>query len=107
MPDQHLRANWPAIGDGTDQPFYYSLTRVFPIAERYFCLLLDQTFPNRRYLISATSLGTINDIIPAMTDYPGMVIDELDAGCEVDELLHPIGVSLPLDGAICQTSRHL
>jgi phospholipase C len=66
--------------DGSDQPFYYSLARVFPIADRYFCSLPGQTFPNRRYLISATSLGMINDTLPALTDYPpnGTIFDKLD-----------------------------
>jgi phospholipase C len=67
--------------DGDDQPFYYSLARVFPIADRYFCSVLGQTYPNRRYLISATSLGQINDTLPALTDYPpnGTIFDKLDA----------------------------
>ncbi len=34
----------------SDQPFYYSLARQFPIADRYFCSVLGPTFPNRRYL---------------------------------------------------------
>jgi phospholipase C len=67
--------------DHTDQPFYYSLASVFPIADRYFCPLLGQTFPNRRYLIGATSIGQINDTQPAFTDYPpnGTIFDRLDA----------------------------
>jgi phospholipase C len=67
--------------DGADQPFYFSLARQFPIADRYFCSLLGQTFPNRRYLISATSLGMVNDTTPALTDYPpnGTIFDRLDA----------------------------
>ena len=67
--------------DGDDQPFYYSLARLFPIADRYFSSLLGQTFPNRRYLISATSLGMINDTLPALSDYPpnGTIFDPLDA----------------------------
>ena len=48
-----------------DQPFYYSLAKVFPIADRYFSSLLGQTYPNRRYLISATSIGMVNDTPPA------------------------------------------
>ena len=56
--------------DGADQPFYYSLAQRFPIADRYFCSLLGQTFPNRRYLMSATSMGMVNDTTPALTDYP-------------------------------------
>jgi len=63
-----------------DTPFYYSLASVFPIADRYFCSLLGQTFPNRRYLISATSIGQVNDTLPALTDYPagGTIFDKLD-----------------------------
>jgi len=44
-----------------DQPFYYSMASVFPIADRYFCSVLGQTWPNRRYLFAATSLGLVND----------------------------------------------
>ena len=64
-----------------DLPFYYSLAAVFPIADRYFCSLLGQTFPNRRYLVAATSIGQVNDTTPALTDYPagGTVFDRLDA----------------------------
>ena len=64
-----------------DQPFYYSLAKIFPIADRYFSSLLGQTYPNRRYLISATSIGMVNDTLPALTDYPanGTIFDRLDA----------------------------
>jgi phospholipase C len=64
-----------------DLPFYYSLASVFPIADRYFCSLLGQTFPNRRYLVAATSIGQVNDTTPALTDYPagGTLFDRLDA----------------------------
>jgi phospholipase C len=64
-----------------DQPFYYSMASVFPIADRYFCSVLGQTYPNRRYLISATSLGMINDTLPALTDYPanGTIFDKVAA----------------------------
>ena len=64
-----------------DQPFYYSLAQVFPIADRYFCSVLGQTFPNRRYLISATSIGQVDDTVPKESDYPanGTIFDKLDA----------------------------
>jgi phospholipase C len=64
-----------------DQPFYYSVYRNFPIADRYFCSVLGQTYPNRRYLLAATSIGMIDDTTPAVTDYPanGTIFDELDA----------------------------
>jgi phospholipase C len=63
------------------QPFYSSLARIFPIADRYFCSVLGPTFPNRRYLISATSLGMINDTLPGFTAYPanGTIFDRLEA----------------------------
>jgi phospholipase C len=66
-----------------DQPFYYSMASVFPISDRYFCSLLGQTYPNRRYLISATSLGMTDDTIPSLTSYPpnGTIFDKVhDAG---------------------------
>jgi phospholipase C len=69
--------------DGADQPFYYSMAATFPIGDRYFCPVLGQTYPNRRYLISATSLGMIDDTTPALSDYPanGTIFDRVqDAG---------------------------
>ncbi len=62
-----------------DLPFYYSLASVFPLADRYFCSVLGPTFPNRRYLIAATSIGMINDTIPSLTGYPanGTIFDRL------------------------------
>jgi phospholipase C len=46
---------------GDDLPFTYSLARTFPIGDRWFCSLLGQTYPNRRYLIAGTSAGMTND----------------------------------------------
>jgi phospholipase C len=62
-----------------DLPFYYSMASVFPIADRYFCSVLGQTFPNRRYLMAATSLGMINDGVPDPFQYPknGTIFDRL------------------------------
>ena len=62
-----------------DLPFYYSLASTFPIADRYFCSVLGQTFPNRRYLLAGTSLGMINDGVPNPLDYPanGTIFDGL------------------------------
>jgi phospholipase C len=64
-----------------DSPFYYSMASVFPIADRYFCSVLGQTYPNRRYLLAATSIGQVDDTVPGLTDYPpnGTIFDELDA----------------------------
>lgn len=62
-----------------DLPFYYAMASVFPLADRYFCSVLGPTFPNRRYLIAATSIGMINDSIPSLTGYPanGTILDRL------------------------------
>ncbi|HEX6452519.1 MAG TPA: alkaline phosphatase family protein, partial [Trebonia sp.] len=46
---------------GDDLPFTYSLARTFPIGDRWFCSVLGQTFPNRRYLIAGTSAGMTDD----------------------------------------------
>jgi len=64
-----------------DQPFYYSLARQFPIGDAYHCSVLGQTYPNRRYLLAATSIGQVNDTLPNLTDYPpnGTIFDQLDA----------------------------
>ncbi len=73
-----------------DLPFYYSLASMFPIADRYFCSLLGQTFPNRRYLMAATSLGMVNDSVPDPFAYPanGTIFDRLhDAGVSFEGLL--------------------
>ncbi len=66
-----------------DLPFYYSLASVFPVADRYFCSVLGQTWPNRRYLMAATSLGMVDDDPLQLVSYPanGTIFDRLhDAG---------------------------
>jgi phospholipase C len=39
-------------------PFTYSLVKHFPFGERYFCSVLAQTYPNRRFLFAGTASGT-------------------------------------------------
>jgi phospholipase C len=65
--------------DRGDQPFYYSVAEIFPIADRYFSSVLGQTYPNRRYLMAATSLGQVDDTFT--NDYPpnGTIFDKLNA----------------------------
>jgi phospholipase C len=67
--------------DETDLPFYYSLARTFPLATRWFCSCLGPTFPNRRFLISGTANGLIDDVPFAMIDEPtpGTIFDQLTA----------------------------
>ncbi|HKS98859.1 MAG TPA: alkaline phosphatase family protein [Rugosimonospora sp.] len=67
--------------DPADQPFYAALASVFPLADRYFAPVLGQTYPNRRYLLAATSFGQVGDDLPTVTTYPpnGTIYDRLDA----------------------------
>jgi len=64
-----------------DLPFYYGLARTFPLATRWFSSCLGPTFPNRRFLISGTAHGLIDDLPFGMVDYPasGTIFDLLSA----------------------------
>jgi phospholipase C len=48
--------------DWRDIPFTYGLAEAFPVGDRWFCSLLGQTDPNRRFLIAGTSMGMTDDI---------------------------------------------
>ena len=76
--------------DQSDLPFSYGLATHFPISDRYFCSLLGQTDPNRRYLFAGTSSGEVDDTDEesvdgkppgALTLYAnnGTIFDRLDA----------------------------
>ena len=62
-----------------DLPFYYGLARTFPLCDRWFSSCLGPTFPNRRFLISGTAHGLIDDLPWDIVDYPenGTVFDML------------------------------
>lgn len=47
---------------GEDLPFTYALANTFPIGDRFFCSLLGQTDPNRRYMLAGTSMGMTDDV---------------------------------------------
>jgi phospholipase C len=66
---------------GADLPFYYALASTFPLADRWFSSCLGPTFPNRRFLISGTAHGLIDDLPFGLVDYPpaGTIFDRLDA----------------------------
>ncbi len=65
---------------GADLPFSYSLARTFPVADRYFASTMGQTYPNRRYLMAATSLGLVSDPTPTPVRPPnGTIFDALDS----------------------------
>ena len=63
-------------------PFYYSLAEKFAIDDRYFSSVLGPTFPNRSYLLAATSFGhlTTSDTFPPGGYQPitGTIFDLLD-----------------------------
>jgi phospholipase C len=65
-------------------PFYYDLAQKFSIDDRYFSAVLGPTFPNRSYLLAATSFGhlTTNDTFPPPGGYKpitGTIFDLLNA----------------------------
>lgn len=71
--------------DQDDIPFYYDLAQKFAISDRHFSSVLGPTFPNRSYLMAATSFGhlTTNDTLPPLgsTGYKpitGTIFDLLD-----------------------------
>src|SRR4051812_36630164 len=66
--------------DGKDLPFYASLARTFPLADRWFASCLGPTFPNRRFLMAATANGLIDDVMAGVIDYPrtGTIFDLLN-----------------------------
>ena len=66
---------------GDDLPFYHSMARQFPIGDRYFCSVMAQTYPNRRFLIAGTALGDISTDVTGIstTDAPnGTIFDRLN-----------------------------
>ena len=68
--------------DQDDLPFYYGLAQNFAISDRQFASVLGPTFPNRSYLMAATSFGhlTTNDSIPPVVGYKpitGTIFDQL------------------------------
>ena len=66
---------------GQDLPWAYSLAATFPLADRWFAPVFGQTQPNRRYLMAATSVGMVDDILPENLIPPpeGTIFDRLDA----------------------------
>jgi phospholipase C len=66
---------------GEEIPFYYSLAKTFPVCDRYFCSVLAQTYPNRRFLLAGTAFGLIATDTSSITEIPpnGTIFDRLDA----------------------------
>ena len=65
-------------------PYYYDLAQRFAISDRFFASVVGPTFPNRSYLVAATSFGhlTTNDTFPPPGGYKpitGTIFDLLEA----------------------------
>ncbi|MGZ3653548.1 MAG: alkaline phosphatase family protein [Bdellovibrionota bacterium] len=66
------------VYDETDLPFYYALANQFAIGDRYFASTLTQTFPNRFYLLTGTSFGHIQNLLPgSKTSYAQKTLFDL------------------------------
>jgi phospholipase C len=75
-------SNWSmAYYTSEEIPFYYSLAGTFPLCDRYFCSVLAQTYPNRRFLLAGTAFGLIATVDSSITGIPpnGTIFDRLDA----------------------------
>ncbi len=83
--DGFVRGSGPvAMGywDGTDLPFYYGLARTFPLCDRFFCSVLAQTYPNRRFLMAGTAAGIVSTTTAALFAPPppnGTIFDRFAA----------------------------
>jgi phospholipase C len=69
-----------AYWDESDLPFYYSLSKTFCLANRWFCSAPCQTYPNRRFLLAATAFGLISTDTSSITQNPpnGTIVDRLN-----------------------------
>jgi phospholipase C len=82
--DGFVCASGPAamwFWDESDLPFTYSLASHFPLGQRYFCSVLAQTYPNRRFLFAGTASGTTSTTVAGLlpTAANGTIFDRLDA----------------------------
>jgi phospholipase C len=82
--DGFVKASGPIamrFWDKQDLPFSYALAEHFPIGERFFCSVLAQTYPNRRFFFSGTASGTIATDATTFTTpvANGTIWDRLDA----------------------------
>lgn len=116
-PDDAAMGYW----DADDLPFYADLARTFPLADRWFCSCLGPTFPNRRFLVSGTANGLIDDELASIIDYPrgGTLFDLLDrygvswanyhhgSGRELSRTRFLAGGRLQLDRRARLLGRHL
>ncbi len=67
--------------DERDIPFYSGLANTFPLCDRWFASCFGQTFPNRRFLMCASALGSISTSV-GESDIPdpanGTIVEALN-----------------------------
>jgi len=69
--------------DDTVIPFYYALANTFSVGDRYFCSVLSSTWPNRFYLMAATSFGIGDnsfDVLDTADNPSPQIFSLLEAG---------------------------
>ena len=82
--DGFVRASGPVamrFWDERDLPFTYSLVKHYPFGERFFCSVLAQTDPNRRFFFTGTASGLIATNTDQSLKLPaanGTIFDRLD-----------------------------
>jgi phospholipase C len=82
--DGFVKASGPVamrFWDNRDIPFTYSLVEHFPFGERFFCSVLAQTDPNRRFFFTGTASGLIATDTGKSLKLPaanGTIFDRLD-----------------------------
>jgi len=76
-----------------DLGFYYALAETFALSDRHFSAVLGPTFPNRSYLMAATSFGhlTTNEEVPDISKAPFVVYKPITG--TIFDLLDQHGVS--------------
>jgi phospholipase C len=92
-----------------DLPFYYGLARTFPLADRWFSSCLGPTFPNRRFLISGTANGLIDDLPMNLADYPanGTIFDLLTRHDISWTNYHPLAGNVPRVRGVLEHRRRM
>jgi len=76
-----------------DLGFYYDLANAFALSDRHFSSVLGPTFPNRSYLMAATSFGhlTTSEEVPDIMKAPVLVYQPITG--TIFDLLDQHGVS--------------
>lgn len=64
--------------DSEALPFVNYLASTFPVCDNYFCSVMAQTYPNRRYLMAGTSFGQISDILNGDKPPNGTIFEALN-----------------------------